>query len=225
MKFENILTQFSTHGLRIRDIEQFLEEGGSINHRSANGKTLLHYAAEDRDSETIRFLVSRGASLDLQCEHGDTPLHVAVDSDIDYAVQFGRPLIMSTVAELINAGASEKLTTLKSRTPRDIVACYGQYAIDLYDTISRTSSINEPTLDEFSARCIEIINASGYDAEIHHGEQISIAENSSGHKMTWHHLYIISGEWYHQRHNVDFPTNLVAFVRSALEKLKAQRSA
>ena len=225
MKFENILREYSTRGLIIYDIEQFLEEGGSIDHQSDTGKTLLHYAADDNDSNVVQFLVNRKANLNLQDEQGSTPLHLAVDSDIDYAIQLEKPLTMSTVIELINAGADERLRTLAGRTPRDIAACYGKRAIDFYDTVSQISSINEPTLDEFTARCIKIINASRYNAKIHNEMQISIAESASEHKTAWHHFYISSGEWYHQRHNADFSEKLLTLVQEGLESLKKRRNA
>ena len=225
MKFENVLTEYWKRGLRIHDIEQFLEEGGSMDHLSDTGKTLLHYAADGSDSNVVQFLVSKKANLNLQDEQDNTPLHLAVDSDIDYAIQHEKPLKMSTVIELINAGADEKLKDDKGRTARDIAACYGRYAIDFYDSISRISSANEPTLDEFSERCIEIVNTSGYSAKSHDEMQISIAESLPGHKMEWHHFYILSGELYYQRHNIDFPEKLITLVHEGLESLNKRRNA
>jgi ankyrin repeat protein len=225
MKFENLLTEYSTHGLNIHDIERFLEEGGSIDYQSDNGKTLLHYAADGNDFKAAQFLIGKKANLNLQDGRGDTPLHLAVDSDIDYAVQYELPLKIPTVVELINAGADEKLKDIDGRTPRDIAACYGKYAMDFYDSVSRISSANEPSLTEFSERCIEIVNTSGYNAKSHDEMQISIAESPSGHEMAWHHFYILSGELYYQRHNIDFPEKLVIRVREGFESLKKRRNA
>jgi ankyrin repeat protein len=225
MKFEDILIDFGTRGLRVADVEQFLKEGGDVNHCSATGKALLHYAVEDGNLAVIRLLISRGANLDLQCQHGLTPLHDAVDSSLDFAAQFERPLDMSTVAELIKAGANEKVTGFDGRTPRDVAACYGsQHAIDSYDAISRVPSMNEPTLYEFTVRCVEIINAIGCSAEIRHGDTISVAETALEHTMIWHRFYIGSGTWYHQRHNADFPQLLTASIRDGLASLKKRRA-
>lgn len=43
--------------------------------KDINGKAILHYAAESADSATMMMLVSHGADVNIQDNHGATPLH------------------------------------------------------------------------------------------------------------------------------------------------------
>jgi ankyrin repeat protein len=98
--------------------------------------SLLHFAAEDRNPEIIRLLVSHGADLASTDRNGWTPLHVAVDSDLDTSSHNARSATkMPTVQTLIALGADESLRASDGATARDIAAAYGQEA--LYDSLVR----------------------------------------------------------------------------------------
>jgi ankyrin repeat protein len=55
-----------------------LERGGDVNAANDLGQTALHIAAAQRDESFIRFLVARGARLDVKDRQGHTPLDVAL---------------------------------------------------------------------------------------------------------------------------------------------------
>lgn len=54
-----------------------LDRGADINAVSENGQTALHLAAAVRSESFIRFLVERGARVDVQDKQGRTPIDVA----------------------------------------------------------------------------------------------------------------------------------------------------
>jgi ankyrin repeat protein len=51
-------------------------------------KTALHIAAEQKSTDAIQLLLSKGARTDLKDKNGDTPLHVAAQVDCPEAVSF-----------------------------------------------------------------------------------------------------------------------------------------
>lgn len=140
MPFENVIKKFSSQGLLAKDIERYLEAGGDINRRHPDsGWALLHFAAEDRNSAVIRLLVSRGANLNAQDRFGQTPLHIAVDSDLDTSGRDGHPATdMPTTLELVAAGADRSVTAADGRTPRDFALAYR--LADLYDSLRHRDS-------------------------------------------------------------------------------------
>jgi ankyrin repeat protein len=135
MTFEDLIKSFTTHGLRVEDVRRYLDAGGDINHRDQKMDwSLLHFAAEDCNSEVIRLLVARGANLAAKDWNGWTPLHLAVDSDADTASQGGwRATGLPTVQTLLELGADEKVKTADGATPRDLAIDYGQE--NLYDSL------------------------------------------------------------------------------------------
>src|SRR5688572_17847086 len=98
MTFERVIKDFTTRGLRVEDVRGYLDAGGDINHKDEKmGWSLLHFAAEDCNSEVIRLLVAAGAGLGVVDRNGWTSLHVAVDSDLDSSSRAGRrPTAMPT---------------------------------------------------------------------------------------------------------------------------------
>jgi ankyrin repeat protein len=97
------------------------------------GWSLLHYAAEDRNPDAIKLLAARGADLNIVDRYGWTPLHFAVDRDIDTDGNPTRDL--PTAQALIDVGAREDTRAEDGATPRDIAMTFGQEA--LYDSLSR----------------------------------------------------------------------------------------
>ena len=73
-------------GENVASVMKTLINGGvDPNAQAANGESVLHATRSSAtgDTDAIDFLISAGASLDLQDENGDTPLHVAARND-DY---------------------------------------------------------------------------------------------------------------------------------------------
>jgi len=136
MTFETVIKHF-TRGLRVKDVQRYLDAGGDIDHRDSKMRwSLLHFAAEDRNSEVARLLADRGADLAARDWNGWTPLHVAVDSDMDTSSRDGRRATeLPTVQTFIELGADEAVRASDGRTPRDIAVTYGQEV--LYDSLLR----------------------------------------------------------------------------------------
>jgi ankyrin repeat protein len=112
----------------------YIHSGGDLNeHHSETGWTLLHIAVEFEELDVIRLAVSRGADINAQDVQGWTPLHHAVDSDIDSCIQQNQPITMPTVKLLLELGADDSILTNKNETPRDIAKAYWQQ--NLYDAL------------------------------------------------------------------------------------------
>jgi ankyrin repeat protein len=137
MTFERVIKHFSTRGLRVEDVRRYLEAGGDIHRRDEKMNwSLLHFAAEDANCEVIRFLVAHGADLAATDRNGWTPLHLAVDTDMDTSSRDARRATeLPTVKTLIELGADETVRAADGETPRDLALAYGEQA--LYDSLSR----------------------------------------------------------------------------------------
>src|SRR5512146_2425580 len=103
MTFERVIGKFTTRGLRLKDVLHYLDAGGDLNRRDQKADwSLLHFAAEDCNAEVIRLLAARGADLNVRDRFGQTPLHIAVDSDLDTSARGGRRAVdMPTARALI----------------------------------------------------------------------------------------------------------------------------
>lgn len=76
----------------IRVIEMFLDHGAQINHSDRHGFSPLHLAVDisidgtiqsgsclgDEPTDIIELLISRGASLSVRTEDGETPIDIAI---------------------------------------------------------------------------------------------------------------------------------------------------
>lgn len=125
-----------------RHLLRFLAFGGDVNARLADsGSTLLHLAVEYDNLPMIRALVEAGADIEAREASGWTPLHHAVDLDVDSAGQragpaegdFMRALRFSTTELLISLGADTEAQRADGLTPRDMAACYGEEVVRKYD--------------------------------------------------------------------------------------------
>jgi ankyrin repeat protein len=120
-------------------VDQYLASGGDINAVCPGmGWTLLHAAAEHQNLLLIKRLVKRGANLHARDPEGWTPLHVAVDTDIDTVRQKNGYLIeinFNTPHLLLSLGANPKLCTQTGHTPRDIAKGYGAAILRRYDEL------------------------------------------------------------------------------------------
>jgi ankyrin repeat protein len=115
-------------------LDEYLDRGGDINAaHSESGWTLLHYAAENADLGLMAALVARGADLSAKDRDGWSPLHRAVDYDIDGAIQNDRTPDFVGTRTLIQLGASLNARDNEGLTPRDAAALYGDNAVRLFD--------------------------------------------------------------------------------------------
>lgn len=137
MTFESAIQHFSTCGLRVSDVQSYLDAGGDINHRgSRKAWPLLHFAAENCDHDVIRLLAARGADLRAKDQSGWTALHVATDTDLDTSGRGGRRATdLPTVRLLIELGTDGTEQTTDGLTARDIAISYGEEA--LFDSVLR----------------------------------------------------------------------------------------
>eukprot|EP01102_Stenamoeba_stenopodia_P000887 TRINITY_DN10823_c0_g1_i1.p1 TRINITY_DN10823_c0_g1~~TRINITY_DN10823_c0_g1_i1.p1 ORF type:complete len:819 (+),score=159.51 TRINITY_DN10823_c0_g1_i1:265-2721(+) len=70
----------------VSEVDDFLEvmaalvaRGGSVNHQTDFGETVLHYCAYGKGSkDVVRFLLKKGADPNLRDRKGASPLHIAV---------------------------------------------------------------------------------------------------------------------------------------------------
>ena len=112
-----------------RDIKRWIEAGGStqVTHPKT-GFTLLHLASEFQCVEAIEYLIGLGVDPNILDSNGQTPLHVAVDSEIDSTVQTGVPLSYRTTKRLLELGADLNLKNRKGESPLDWINGYGEEA-------------------------------------------------------------------------------------------------
>lgn len=101
---------------------------------TANGATLLHWAAEWGNVRTVKVLIDHGASLSAKDETGQTALHVAA-----YCLH------ADVIRTLLQNGASPSATNTAGKTPL---------------TIARTSERLEPTSGQ-RAEAIRLLEAAG----------------------------------------------------------------
>src|SRR2546423_5118514 len=111
----------------LRDIKQWVESGGSANAiHPKSGWSLLHVAAELKDVAAIDYLIEAGADPNQRDIYGQTPLHIAVDSEIDGARQMQEPLEYKVTKRLIELGADTTIRDNQDKTPIDWVDGYGK---------------------------------------------------------------------------------------------------
>jgi ankyrin repeat protein len=140
MTFEKIIKNFGNRALRLKDVQRYLDSGGDVDRRDEKMNwSLLHYAAEDCNPEIVRLLATRGADVNARDKDGWTPLHWAVESDMDAASQEGRRASeLPTVKALIEHGADTTAKATDGSMPRDIAAAYRLEA--LYDSVAQSKA-------------------------------------------------------------------------------------
>ena len=118
----------------VATVKQWLESGGSphITHPDS-GWSLLHYAADFQDVAAIEYLAELGCDLNVRDSYGQTPLHLAVDSEIDDTVQTGEALDFKVTRRLIELGAELTIRDNKGKTPLDWIDNYGEEARARYE--------------------------------------------------------------------------------------------
>jgi ankyrin repeat protein len=95
----------------------------------------LHSACEQLDLEAVTDLLSKGEDHNICDQYGQTPLHIAVDSEIDGKWQTSHSLEDPdfTIAKLLlNSGANLDAMDSNGETPIDWVASHGKEAISAF---------------------------------------------------------------------------------------------
>jgi ankyrin repeat protein len=126
----------------LRDIKLWLESGGSANaFYPQSGWSLLHAAAELQDVAAIDYLIQVGADPNQRDIYGLTPLHIAVDSEIDGNIQADEPLEYKATIRLIDLGADPTIKDNEGATPMDWVDRYGELARRKFDELAGNSCV------------------------------------------------------------------------------------
>lgn len=90
-------------------LDCYLESGGDLNFvHPRNGWTFLHLAVEYGNATAICKLLQLGMDINLGECPGGLPLHFAVDSAVDCAIQDNRDVDWSMVKLLVELGADRK---------------------------------------------------------------------------------------------------------------------
>jgi ankyrin repeat protein len=121
-------------GRLVSSIKRWLESGGSPNWtNNLSGWSFFHLAAEDSDIEAIEYLFALGCDINARDIYGQTPLHLAIDADIDGSNQTGEPIDFHPTRRLIELGADLTIQDNEGKTPLDWVDDYGKYARAVFD--------------------------------------------------------------------------------------------
>lgn len=123
---------------------QFVAFGGDVNAPlAASGLTPLHLAVEAENFPMIQALFNLGADIEARDPHGWTPLHRALELDLDTAGQttgweagdFLKTLAFATTELILSLGADLAARCPDGRTAGDIAASYGEGVLAKYEQV------------------------------------------------------------------------------------------
>lgn len=60
----------------------FVWHPNDMNVRDKRGNVPLYYATKHRNLEFVSYLIEQGAKVNERCEHGNTPFHIAFQTNI-----------------------------------------------------------------------------------------------------------------------------------------------
>ena len=194
---KQVLENYAVEGLELSRVKAFIEAGHNPNAVwPESGETLLHYAADDANIEVIDYLIQSGANINVKSLRGLTPLHIAVDSDCDAAVQSQEKLTMSTVRHLIELGADERIKESRGETARDIAAAYG--VLEVYDAVSKLDHRGEMTIEQLCKKVAQQIEAAGFFVQIKPPGTVHFSKEKLPNKNS---TYLWMGGYYHLRNS------------------------
>lgn len=140
-------------------VQEALDKPGStiIQSRDENGETALHIVTKRRDLLWVRFLLGKGANMNIQDRDGNTAL-----SD---AAQIG---FTDGASQLLEVGASPDLANNRGETPLvlatqahdiDTVRALLQYGADpkIQDHVAGLSALDYATRDPRSAAILKLL--------------------------------------------------------------------
>jgi ankyrin repeat protein len=97
-----------------------LASGEDINAVDGEGWTALHFAAQENNAVLAKILLENGASVDIQENHGNTPLFKAV---------FNCRGDGSMIKLLLSYGANKKLKNKHDVSPLDLANTIANYPV------------------------------------------------------------------------------------------------
>jgi ankyrin repeat protein len=107
-------------------ISTLMAHGADANYVQDNFRSALHEAVEQEQEEAIRFLVARGANINIPDRiSGWTPLHAAVELEADAATQAETPIMAFISPTLLSLGADPLVKDRSGKTPLDLAREYG----------------------------------------------------------------------------------------------------
>jgi ankyrin repeat protein len=130
-----------TENRGVAELPHFIAFGGDLNVRFPDSdSTLLHLAIEFENLPMMKALFNAGADLEARDSNGWTPIHHAVEFDLDAAGQadytegaFLRHLTFAVTALLASFGADLNSQIEDGSTPRDLASKYGETVLQKYD--------------------------------------------------------------------------------------------
>lgn len=117
----------------LEDIKKYKNSGGDINAKCGEwgGTTLLHQAAARQRTSIAQWLMSSGADINSRDENGNTPLHEAVEAEIEeYMSGQVNSLEFKVTKKLFEMGADKLAKNNDGKSPYDIKDDYLDDAVD-----------------------------------------------------------------------------------------------
>ena len=124
----------------IAAVQRLLDAGANPNLPGRAWSSAIACAGENDDTgDIVRVLVGAGADVNIQDEHGQTPLHHAVDMAIDGTIQQNLDEIDWTVVGVyLELGADPSRPDNNGTTVDDIATAYGYNAKRSFDEFMRS---------------------------------------------------------------------------------------
>jgi ankyrin repeat protein len=124
------------------EIRAFIESGGNKNLvDEKSGWSLLHYCCECQQVEVLKYLISVGLDVEVEDKQGWRPIHLAVDSDIDSAIQSGEDITFSCTKVLVKGGANLSSRYPGGIAPRDMASEYGEEILAAFDEAMKKGNV------------------------------------------------------------------------------------
>lgn len=134
----DVEAQFSERDFT-RSVDQWITSGGDPNVRHpVSGTTLIHTAAELQDLIAVEVLAKAGADLSAQDAYGQTPLHIALDSELDEQDERDASNRLQVTKRLLELGADPSVADRNGLTPSDWAQECGSIASKRFEDLIKT---------------------------------------------------------------------------------------